>query len=94
MSTRVNHTHFYNSTTKFTKHIQKYFFMLQVFLQQHTQHQLNYVPNIDLKRLKKGLLLLIHNKYAITINLFKIPTLTNISPFLQIILVAIQPLQP
>jgi hypothetical protein len=41
-----------------------------------------------------GLLTLIHNKHAFPGNLSKIPTPANISPFLQIIRIANQPLQP
>ena len=41
-----------------------------------------------------GLLTLIHNKHTILGNLSKLPTPTNISPFLQIIRVANQAFQP
>ena len=41
-----------------------------------------------------GLLTLIHNKYAFPGNITKIPTPANISPYLQIIRIHNQPLQP
>lgn len=41
-----------------------------------------------------GLLTLIHNKYAFSGNITKIPTPANISPYLQLIQINNQPLQP
>jgi exonuclease III len=82
------------TATKSTKYIQNLFPEYKlIFNNTHAltrciQQRIPYTPG------RGGLLTLIHNKYAFPSNITKIPTPTNISPYLQIIRINNQPLQP
>ena len=82
------------TATKSTKHIQNLFLHYK-FLFNNTYNITRIMRQRMTHRGYKGeLLTLIHNKHAFLGNLSKIPTLADISPFLQIICIANQPLQP
>ena len=82
------------TTTKSTKYIQNLFPQYKlIFNNTHTltrciHQRMPYTPG------RGGLLTLIHNKYAFPGNITKIPTPANISPYLQIIRINNQLLQP
>ena len=82
------------TTTKSTKYIQNIFpdYKL-IFNNTHAltrciQQRMPYTPG------RGGLPTLIHNKYAFPVNIIKIPTPANISPYLQIIKINNHPLLP
>jgi exonuclease III len=82
------------TATKSTKYIQNLFPQYKlIFNNTHAltrciQQRMPYTPG------RGGLLTLIHHKYAFPGNITKIPTPTNISPYLQIIRINNHPLQP
>ena len=82
------------TATKSTKYIQHLFPQYKlIFNNTHAltrciHQRMPYTPG------RGGLLTLIHNKYAFRGNITKIPTPANISPYLQVIHINNQPLQP
>ena len=81
------------SATKSTTYIQRLFPQYKLFF--NNTHNITRVTRqrMTYRGYRGGLLLLIHKKHAFPGNLTKIPTPTEISPFLQIISIANQPLQ-
>ena len=82
------------SATKTTKYIQRLFPRYKHFF--NNTHNITRVTRqrMTYKGYRGGVLLLIHKKHAFPGNLAKIPTRAEIYPFLQIISIVNQPLQP